>query len=460
MSIQTIDPTTNTTVRSFEEMTDTAVDAAVAQAAKAFDHWRTTTYQQRADLLHKVAALMREKKASLARLITLEMGKLISQAEGEIILSADIIDYYATNGAQFLADTPLNPEYGKAFIRYSPIGVLLGVEPWNFPFYQVARLAAPNIMVGNTVLIKHASIVPQCAIAIEDLFKEAGTPAGVYTNLLISGKRASALASDERIKGVSLTGSEAAGASLASEAGKYLKKSVLELGGNDAFIVLEDADIDKAVDWAVVGRINNNGECCIASKRFIAVETVADKFFEKFKDKLSKLKVGDPMDRTTELGPMSSEAAAVDLADQVKRSVDAGAKVLLGGKRVECPGAFMEPTILTDLKPGIAVFDEELFGPVASFYRVKDEQEAIDLANDSPFGLGDSVFTQDIEKGMWVADQIDTGMVFINHPTWTQADLPFGGTKRSGYGRELSELGIHEFVNKKLIRISELSDPL
>lgn len=310
------------------------------------------------------------------------------------------------------------------------------------------------------MLIKHASIVPQCAIAIEDLFKEAGAPAGVYTNLLISGKRASALVSDERIKGVSLTGSEAAGASLASEAGKYLKKSVLELGGNDAFIILEDADIDKAVEWAVVGRINNNGECCIASKRFIAVEKVADEFLEKFKDKLSNLKVGDPMDRTTELGPMSSEAAAVDLADQVKRSVDAGAKVLLGGKRVDCPGAFMEPTILTDLKPGIDVFDEELFGPVASFYRVKDEQAAIDLANDSPFGLGGSVFTQNIEQGVWVADQIDTGMVFINHPTWTQADLPFGGTKRSGYGRELSELGIHEFVNKKLIRISELSDPM
>jgi succinate-semialdehyde dehydrogenase / glutarate-semialdehyde dehydrogenase len=459
MSIQTINPATNKVVKSFDEMTPKALDAAVARAAQAFDQWKKTNYAHRAELLHKVAKLMREKKQMLSTLITLEMGKLISQAEGEIDLSADIIDYYATNGAKFLADKTLNPEFGKAFIRYSPVGVLLGVEPWNFPFYQVARFAAPNIMIGNTVLVKHASIVPQCAIAIEDLFKEAGSPEGVYTNLLISGKRASALVSDERIKGVSLTGSEAAGASVAAEAGKYLKKSVLELGGSDAFIILEDADIDKAVEWAVVGRINNNGECCVAAKRFIAVEKIADEFLKKFKDKLSHLKVGDPMDRTIELGPLSSEEAAVQLADQVQRSVDGGAKVLLGGKRVDRPGAFMQPTILTDLKPGIAAYHEELFGPVASFYRVKDEQAAIDLANDSPFGLGGSVFTQDIERGKRVADQIDTGMVFINHPTWTQSDLPFGGTKRSGYGRELSELGIDEFVNKKLIRVSELTDP-
>jgi succinate-semialdehyde dehydrogenase/glutarate-semialdehyde dehydrogenase len=337
--------------------------------------------------------------------------------------------------------------------------VLLGVEPWNFPFYQVARFAAPNIMIGNTVMVKHASIVPQCAIAIEDLFKEAKAPAGLYTNLLISGKRASALVSDERIKGVALTGSEAAGASIASQAGKYLKKSVLELGGSDAFIILEDADIDKAVEWAVVGRMNNNGECCVASKRFIAVEPIADEFINKFKEKLSHINVGDPMDPDTELGPLSSEEAAVQIADQVQRSVDAGAKLLLGGKRVDRPGAFMQPTILTDLKPGMAAYHEELFGPVASFYRVKDEAAAIVLANDSPFGLGGSVFTQDVERGKRVADQIDTGMVFINHPTWTQADLPFGGSKRSGYGHELSELGIEEFVNKKLIRTSELSDP-
>lgn len=459
MSIQTINPNTNTLVKSFEEMTDKAVNAAVTQAEKAFATWRKTSYKERAELLNKVAQMMRRKKDFLAALITLEMGKLISQAEGEIDLSANIIEYYANHGEKFLADKPLDPLNGSAFIRHSPIGVLLGVEPWNFPFYQVARFAAPNIMIGNTVLVKHASNVPQCAIAIQDLFKEAGAPDGIYTNLLMSGKRASELVADERIKGVSLTGSEAAGASVASEAGKYLKKSVLELGGSDAFIILEDADIDKAVEWAVVGRINNNGECCVAAKRFIAVESIADEFLKKFTDKMSKLKVGDPMDRTTELGPLCTEEAAVQLADQVNRSVTAGARVLLGGNRVDRPGAFMEPTILTDLHPGIPAYHEELFGPVASFYRVKDEQAAVDLANDSDFGLGGSVFTQDIERGKRVADQIDTGMVFINHPTWTQADLPFGGTKGSGYGRELSALGIDEFVNKKLIRISELSDP-
>ncbi len=440
-------------------MTEKTVDAKVAKAQVAFLDWKETSYQYRADLLHKVATLMRVKKSALAKTITLEMGKLLAQAEGEIDLSAAIIDYYADHGEAFLADKVLDPEFGAAIIRNSPIGVLLGVMPWNFPFYQVARFAAPNIMVGNTILLKHSSIVPQCAADIEELFEEAEAPEGLYTNLFISGKRASALVSDKRIKGVSLTGSEEAGASVAMEAGKHLKKVVLELGGNDVFIILEDANMEKTVEWAVVGRMNNNGQCCVASKRFIAVEAIADTFIKKFKDKLSKMKVGDPMDPVTELGPLSSEAAAVHLADQVKRSVDQGAKVLLGGKRSNREGAFMEPTILTDLKPGIAAYHEELFGPVASFYVVKDEQAAIDLANDSDFGLGASVFTQDIERGKKVADQIDTGMVFINHPTWTQADLPFGGTKRSGFGRELSALGIQEFVNKKLIRVSELNDP-
>ena len=458
-SIKTVNPATNELVKSFEEMTEQAIEASIAGADKSYQNWKKTSYEERANLLHKVASLMRKKKDTLAKLITLEMGKLIKQSEGEIDLSADILDYYADHGEEFLADKVLDPEYGEAIIRNSPIGVLLGVMPWNFPYYQVARFAAPNIMVGNTILLKHASIVPQCAAAIEELFEEAEAPEGLYTNLFITGKNASALVSDKRIKGVSLTGSEEAGASIAMEAGKHLKKVVLELGGNDVFIILEDADMEKTVEWAVVGRMNNNGQCCVASKRFIAVEAIADEFIQKFKDKLSKMKVGDPMDTATDLGPLSSEDAAVHLADQVKRSVDEGAKVLLGGKRADREGAFMEPTILTDLKPGIAAYHEELFGPVASFYVVKDEQAAIDLANDSDFGLGGSVFTQDIERGKRVADQIDSGMVFINHPTWTQADLPFGGTKRSGFGRELSELGIQEFVNKKLIRVSKLNDP-
>ena len=459
MAIQSTNPATNKVVKTFEEMSETAVDQSIAKSVETFATWKKTPYSERAAILHKIAGLLREKKKELAQMITLEMGKLVAQAEGEIKLSAEIFDYYANNAKAFLSDKILNPVHGQALIRHSPIGVLLGVQPWNFPFYQVARFAAPNVMAGNTILIKHASIVPQCAIAIEELFLEAGAPVGLYTNLLISGKRASELVSDKRIKGVSLTGSEAAGASIAAEAGKYLKKSVLELGGSDAFIVLDDADIDKAVEWAVVGRINNNGECCIASKRFIAVESIADEFFEKFKNKLAGLVIGNPMEADTQLGPLSSEEAAIKIADQVKRAVEGGAKILLGGKRVEQEGAFMEATVITNMLPDNPVYYEEFFGPVAVLFKVKDEQVAIDLANDSPFGLGGSVFTKDIERGKRVADQIDTGMVFINHPTWTQADLPFGGTKGSGYGRELSELGMDEFVNKKLIRVSELSDP-
>jgi succinate-semialdehyde dehydrogenase/glutarate-semialdehyde dehydrogenase len=459
MSIQTINPTTNKVIASFTEMTEIQVDKALEKASITSEIWKKTDYKSRGALLHKVASLLRDKKDMLAKIITLEMGKLLTDAEGEIKLSAEIFDYYANNTESFLADKILHPTHGQAVIKHRPIGVLLGVEPWNFPFYQVARFAAPNIMAGNTILLKHASMVPQCGIAIEELFKEAGAPDGLYTNLLISGKRASALVADKRIKGVSLTGSEAAGASLALEAGKHLKKSVLELGGSDAFIVLDDAEIDKTVEWAVVGRINNNGQSCVASKRFIVMESVADIFLEKFKTKLSQLIVGDPMDAATQLGPMSSEAAAELLAKQVQKAVDGGATILLGGKRLQREGAFMEPTIITNMQKDNPVYYEELFGPVATFFRVKDEQAAIDLANDSPYGLGGSIFTQDIERGKRVADQIDTGMVFINHPTWTQADLPFGGTKRSGYGRELSALGIDEFVNKKLIRISELSDP-
>jgi succinate-semialdehyde dehydrogenase / glutarate-semialdehyde dehydrogenase len=459
MAIQSINPTNNKVVKSFDEMTDNATEESISKATIAFDQWKQTDYQTRAHLLYTVSGLLRAQKRHLAQLITLEMGKLLAHAEGEIKLSAEIFDYYAKNAEEFLTDKVLDPVHGKAFIRHSPIGVLLGIQPWNFPFYQVARFAAPNIMIGNTVLIKHASNVPQCAIAIEEIFAEAGAPNGLYTNLLISSQRVSSIIADKRIKGVSLTGSEAAGASIAETAGKHMKKSVLELGGSDAFIILEDADIDKAVDWAIVGRINNNGQCCVASKRFIAVESIADSFVEKFKAKMAELVVGDPMEDATHLGPLCSEDAVVNIVDQVNRAVKAGAKILMGGNRAEREGAYMLPTILTDITTDNPIFYEEFFGPVALFFRVKNEEEAIALADNSPFGLGGSVFTQDIERGKRVANQMDTGMVFINHPTWTQADLPFGGTKGSGYGRELSQLGLDEFVNKKLIRISELSDP-
>jgi succinate-semialdehyde dehydrogenase/glutarate-semialdehyde dehydrogenase len=459
MAIQSINPTNNKVVMSFDEMTDTAIESSVSNASNAYHDWKQTDYQTRAKLLYAVSGLLRSKKKHLAQLITLEMGKLLAHAEGEIKLSAEIFDYYAKNAEEFLADKILNPVHGNAFIRHNPIGVLLGIQPWNFPFYQVARFAAPNIMIGNTVLIKHASNVPQCAIAIEEIFAEAGAPHGLYSNLLISSSRVPSIIADKRVKGVSLTGSEAAGASIAEVAGKHVKKSVLELGGSDAFIILEDADIDKAVEWAIVGRINNNGQCCVASKRFIAIDSIAESFLEKFKNRMAELVVGDPMDDTTHLGPLCSEDAVVNIVDQVNRAVKAGAKILIGGFRAEREGAYMLPTILTDITPDNPIFYEEFFGPVALFFKVKNEAEAIALANNSPFGLGGSVFTQDIERGKRVANLIDTGMVFINHPTWTQADLPFGGTKGSGYGREMAQLGLEEFVNKKLIRISELSDP-
>ncbi|TRX43135.1 NAD-dependent succinate-semialdehyde dehydrogenase [Flavobacterium restrictum] len=460
MSIQTVNPFNNKVVQSFEEMSEVTLDNLVAQSAEAFESWKKTSYEHRTEMLIKVSKLMRERKAELAKTITLEMGKLIAQAEAEIDLSADIFDYYAEHGPTFLADKYLNPKFGKAYYKQSPLGTILGVEPWNFPFYQVARFAAPNLMIGNTVLVKHASMVPQCAIAIEKLFIDAGVPVGVYTNLLISGKRASALVSDTRIKGVSLTGSEEAGSSIAEQAGKYIKKSVLELGGSDAYIVLEDADIDEAVKWGIIGRINNNGECCVAAKRFIVVQEIADEFLEKFTQQMKNLVLGDPMNPKTQLGPLSSEDAAVHIADQVKKAIDAGAKLLLGGTRTNCEGAFMDPTILTDIKPENPVYYQELFGPVVSYYVVKDENEAIKLANDSSYGLGCSIFSNNIDRAKNIANHIDAGMVTINHPTWTTAELPFGGTKNSGYGRELSELGIQEFVNRKLVRISEFSDPM
>lgn len=454
MSIKTTNPATNKVLKSFEEMTEKQVDNAITLSSTTYREWKKTSYADRASLLHRVAKLMREQKTKLAELITLEMGKIISQSESEIDLSATILDYYADNAETFLADKKLNPESGQAFVRSSSIGVLFGVMPWNFPFYQVVRFAAPNIMVGNTILLKHASIVPQCAIAIEKLFEEAKAPQGLYTNLMISGKRSTELVDDVRIKGVSLTGSEGAGASMAAAAGKNLKRSVLELGGSDSFIVLEDADIDKTIEMAIIGRMNNNGQSCVASKRFIAVEAIADEFLEKFTAAIAALKVGDPMDADTQVGPLSSEQALEDLLDQVSRFEKAGAKVATGGKRAFEQGAYMQPTLLTNLKRGEPTFYEELFGPVASFYRVKNEQEAIELANDSPFGLGGSIYTKDIARAIKIADQIDSGMVFINQPTASQPDLPFGGTKRSGYGRELAEQGIHEFVNKKLIRVS------
>lgn len=431
--------------------------AAIEKADQAFDSWRMTSFDERKTILLEFAEQLRERRKEFAELITLEMGKRISEAEKEIAFCAEITEFYANGAETFLADEKMEVDDAEAYIQYAPIGVLLGVMPWNFPFYQVIRFATPNIMAGNTVLVKHASNVPQCALAIEKLLAECSLPAGVFTNLFIPTDFVNSIIEDKRVCGVSLTGSEKAGAAVASKAGSELKRSVLELGGNDAFIVLEDADMENVAKMAIRGRMVNTGQSCVASKRFIVVEAVADKFLDVLKENMSGMKMGDPMNKDTDVGPLSTEGAAVDLNEKVQSTINAGATVVLGGGRPDRKGAYYNPTILTDISSDMPTYDQELFGPVASVYVVKGESEAIKLANDSTYGLGGSVYTQDIERGRRVAEQIDTGMMFINQPTKSQADLPFGGTKNSGYGRELSHLGILEFVNKKLIHLGKPS---
>ncbi len=459
MAYQSINPYDGTIRETFEEFTNKQLGTAIETAAACFETWRRTTFAERAAVVAKAATIMRMRVNEFARPVTLEMGKLIEQARGEVVLSAEIIDYYAKNAERFLAPQQLKPSSGEAEVESTPLGVLFGVQPWNFPYYQLARFAAPNLMAGNVVMVKHAGCVPQCAIAFEKLWLEAGAPVGAYTNLLISHDQVNRVIDDPRIKGVALTGGVEAGKSVAARAGQNLKKSTMELGGSDAFIVLEDADLDKTVKWAVWAKMNNTGQCCVAAKRFIVVEELADRFLDKFQTALAALKPGDPMDKATTLGPLSTEAALVQLLDQVERAVAKGATLVMGGKRIDRPGSFMQPTILTNIKPGNPAFREEFFGPVALFFRVKNEDEAVALANDSDFGLGGSVFTEDVARGKRVASRIDTGMVFVNHPTWTAADLPFGGIKNSGYGRELSSLGIQEFVNKKLVRVTSIDAP-
>jgi succinate-semialdehyde dehydrogenase/glutarate-semialdehyde dehydrogenase len=456
MSYQSVNPYNGKLLKKFKETTDQQLDTALKTAETCFKTWRQKTFAQRAVVATKAAAILRARVDEFAHPMTLEMGKLIKEARGEVVLSADIIDYYAKNAGRFLAPEKLKPSSGEAVVESNPIGVLFGVQPWNFPYYQLARFAAPNLMAGNVIMVKHAGCVPQCAIAFERLWRAAGAPAGAYTNLLISHNQVNRVIDDPRIKGVALTGSVEAGKSVAARAGQNLKKSTMELGGSDAFIVLQDADLDKTVKWAIWTKMNNTGQCCIAAKRFIVVEAVADRFLEKFQAALAAFQPGDPMDKATTLAPLSTEAALVQLLAQVKHAVAKGAKLLLGGKRIDRPGSFMQPTILTNIKPGNPAFREEFFGPVALLFRVKNEDEAVALANDSDFGLGGSVFTRDIARGKRVASRVDTGMMFVNHPTWTAADLPFGGVKNSGYGRELSSMGIQEFVNKKLVRTASI----
>ena len=460
MAYSSVNPFNGKLLQSFDQLTDKQLEEKLATADSCYKTWKHTSYAERAKIIAKASKLLAERADEFAHTMTLEMGKRIGEARGEVKFSSDILAYYAKHAETFLAPQRLHPTIGDAHMESSPIGVIFGVEPWNFPYYQLARVAGPHLMAGNTLVIKHAGCVPQCAIAFEKLFIDAGAPVGLYTNLLISHEQSDKVIDDPRIKGVALTGSVPAGRSIAARAGQNLKPSSMELGGSDAFIVLEDADLEHTIPWALWGRMYNTGQTCCAAKRFIVVDKIADKFLEKFSAALSGLKAGDPLDEKTTLGPLSTESALVQLIAQVDSAVAHGARVLIGGKRVDRPGSFMQPTILTDVTPKNPAFRDEFFGPVAMFFRVKDEDEAIALANDSDFGLGGSVFTKDIERGRRVASRVDTGMMFINNISWSDAELPFGGIKDSGYGRELGDMGIQEFVNKKLVRYAKVEAPV
>ena len=460
MAYQSVNPNDGKLLKSFEHMSPAELETSLAAAETCFQTWKHTSYAERAVVINKAAALLRAHVDDFATLETLEMGKRINEARGEVTFSADILSYYAQHAESFLAPVTLDPQAGEAHMESSPTGVLFCVEPWNFPYYQLARVAGPQLMAGNVLVVKHAACVPQCAIAFEKLLLDAGAPVGAYTNLRISYDQSDLVIDDPRVKGVALTGSLVAGRRVAARAGQNLKKATMELGGSDVFIVLDDADLDKTIPWAVWGRMYNAGQTCCAAKRFIVLDAVADSFLARFTTALEALRPGDPMDEQTTLGPLSTEAALVQLLAQVDAAVKGGATLLMGGRRIDRPGSFMQVTILTDIAPGNPAFRDEFFGPVVSFYRVKTEDEAIALANDSDFGLGGSVWTQDEARGKRMASRVDTGMMFVNNIDWADAELPFGGIKNSGYGRELGHMGIQEFVNKKLVRTGHMAAPV
>jgi succinate-semialdehyde dehydrogenase/glutarate-semialdehyde dehydrogenase len=450
-----VDPLTGETLKEYPTITDDELRDAIARADGAHRGWsKAATVADRAELVRRVGELHTERRKELAEIIAAEMGKPIGQARGEIDFCASIYEFYADNAEALMADEPIElaeGSEGSAVVRRSSLGVLLGIMPWNFPYYQVARFAGPNLIIGNTVLLKHAPQCPQSAEAMAEMFRDAGFPDGAYVNIYATNEQIEWVIADPRVRGVSVTGSERAGAAVAAIAGRHLKKVVLEMGGSDPFIVLGTDDLDKTVEDAVAARMDNAGQSCNAAKRFIVIDELYEPFLEKFTAALTAVKQGDPRERGIECGPLSSELAADRLEDQVRRGVEQGATVVAGGKR---NGNFFEPTVLTDITPENDIYREELFGPAAQVYRVSSEEEAVELANDTPFGLGSYVITTDPEQGERVADQIDAGMVYVNIVGADSAELPFGGTKRSGFGRELGRYGADEFVNKKLIRIS------
>jgi succinate-semialdehyde dehydrogenase / glutarate-semialdehyde dehydrogenase len=449
--LRSIDPATGRELATFEEADEATIDAAIAKAWSVRHGWRDAGIEHRSSLLKNVAGVLRADKARYAAILTSEMGKPIVEAEGEIEKCAWTAGWIADNAARLLADEPIDSTATQSYVRFQPLGVILAVMPWNFPFWQAFRAGLPALAAGNVMLLKHASNVPQAAIAIEEVFREAGVPDGVFQTLLIGSKAVDRIISDRRVAGVTLTGSEAAGAQVAMTAGKELKKSVLELGGSDPFIVLADADVSAAATVACRARNQNNGQSCISAKRFIVVDDVADEFEKKFADAVGALKVGDPMDRGSQIGPLARPDLVEALDRQVKASVAMGAKVLTGGKRLDGAGNYYAPTVLGGVNDQMPVFREETFGPVAAVIRVKDEEEALRVANDSDFGLGSAIFTRDVAKARRMAERIEAGLVFVNGMVASDARLPFGGVKKSGYGRELGEHGIKEFVNVQTV---------
>jgi acyl-CoA reductase-like NAD-dependent aldehyde dehydrogenase len=451
--IQSVNPATGEVLAAFDAATPAQVDHSVDAAQRSFHIWRSTPFTERAAVMRQAAAYLRQEQTHLAALITAEMGKPIVEAEGEIEKCAWNCAFYADNAEGFLAEEPHPSNATASYVQFPPLGVVLAIMPWNFPFWQVFRFAAPALMAGNTALLKHASNVPQCALAIEEVFRAAGFPSGAFAALLLSGSAATRLIDDRRIAAVTLTGSDAAGRTVAEAAGRAIKKTVLELGGSDPFIVLEDADLSAAVELGVRARYQNTGQSCIAAKRFIVVDAVFDQFQERFVEAVRGLRVGNPMERTTQIGPMARDDLRDTLEQQVQASVQQGARVLCGGARRTGPGYFFEPTVLTDVRGHMPASCEEVFGPVAALIRVRDAQEAIAVANDSPYGLGASLWTSDLVRARDMGRDIEAGQVFINGMVASDPRLPFGGVKASGYGRELSAYGIREFVNVQTVWI-------
>jgi succinate-semialdehyde dehydrogenase/glutarate-semialdehyde dehydrogenase len=455
---QVLNPATGVVEREYDSATDTEIASVLERSDAAFASWGALSPKDRAAIVHRVADLHDERKVELAALITREMGKITADAIGEVEFVVDIYRYYADNGPDLLADMPLPASTGgNAIVRKAPVGPLLGIMPWNYPYYQVARFAGPNLVAGNTIILKHAPQCPESALAIEQIFHDAGLPADAYINVFASNEQVADMIADPRVRGVSVTGSERAGTAVAALAGQHLKKVVLELGGSDPFIVLDAPDVEKVAKDGVFARMENAGQACNAAKRFIVADALYDEFVEKFTAEMASLTTGDPTDPSTSYGPLVSEQAVAGLVAQIDDAVSKGATVRTGGKRPDRPGAFLEATVLTDVTPEMRAFREELFGPVAVIYRVSDVDEAVRLANDTPFGLGAAIYTQDETLALDVANRIDTGMVWINEPEGGGADLPFGGTKRSGVGRELGPMGIDEFINRKLIHVPATS---